>query len=121
MTLCVRVLGDAKGSPMPATFSPDQNIDRPLWTAPRLAAKLCIHHFTLLKLVQGRRGKFDVPAGAFKVGKNWRWRDEDVQAFFLTKSGVVDVSPPAQIVVKALSVKRGPGRPPNPMRTGGAV
>lgn len=97
--------------------------DRPLWTAPQLAKKLSIHHLTLLKKVQNARGKFEIPRGAFKVGRSWRWRDEDVQAFFLEMSGAVAASSPAPVVAVAASVdsvKRRPGRPRKPAQTGSA-
>ena len=98
--------------------------DHPLWTAPQLAKKLSIHHLTLLKKVQCRRGKFEIPGGAFKIGKSWRWRDEDVQAFFLEMSGAATASPPASVVAVAASVnsvKRGPGRPRKFARAGSAA
>lgn len=97
--------------------------DRPLWTAPQLAKKLSIHHLTLLKKVQNARGKFEIPLGAFKVGKSWRWRDEDVQAYFLEMSGAVAPSSPmpAQVGEVAVNAKRGPGRPPKLARTGDAA
>jgi hypothetical protein len=95
--------------------------DRPLWTAPQLAKKLSIHHLTLLKKVQCRRGKFEIPGGAFKIGKSWRWRDEDVQAFFLAMSGAVAACPPAPLVAPTVNVKRGPGRPRKPAQTGSAA
>lgn len=101
---------------------PLASTDRPLWTAPQLAKKLAIHHLTLLKKVQNARGKFEIPGGAFKIGKSWRWRDEDVQAFFLEMSGAVAVtSLPAPVVAVAASVKRGPGAPRKLPRAGSAA
>ena len=92
---------------------------RPLWSAPELAALLSIHHLTLLKKAQGCRGNFEIPAGGFKLGRLWRWRDEDVQAFLLRMSGTAEPrdglseSAPEQI-------KKGPGRPRSATRAGGA-
>ena len=110
---------------MPKTSVYQASADRPLWTAPQLAKKLAIHHLTLLKKVQNARGKFEIPSGAFKIGKSWRWREEDVQAFFLEKSGAVAAPPPppppAPAVAPTVNVKRGPGRPPKLARAGGAA
>jgi hypothetical protein len=104
---------------MPETFDPETSYDRPLWTAPRLAKKLAIHHLTLLKKVQDVRGKFEIPDGAFKLGNGWRWRDEDVQAFFLRVSGAsataAYAAQPVQFEAPSANsskpIKRRPGRP----------
>lgn len=101
---------------MPETFVVQASADRPLWTAPRLAKKLAIHHLTLLKKVQDVRGKFEIPGGAFKLGNGWRWRDEDVQAFFLRMSGAAAAAAqPAQFEAPSAKasepIKRRPGRP----------
>lgn len=96
---------------MPETFVDQSLSDRPLWTAPRLACVLAIHHFTLLKKVQDKRGKFEIPEGAFKLGNSWRWRDEDVRAFLLKKSGAGSSASTENIEPKKPATKRKPGRP----------
>lgn len=112
--------GGRKGSFVPETFLTSQ-IDRPLWTAPQLAAKLAIHHLTLLKKVQDVRGKFEIPCGAFKLGNSWRWRDEDVQAFFLEKAGVALRTPIQPPIPSPSAHPRGRGRPRSTARQGGAA
>lgn len=97
---------------MPETFVTQTSADRPLWTAPRLANMLTIHHLTLLKKVQDIRGKFEIPEGAFKLGNSWRWRDEDVQAFLLKMSGAAQPAPVEAPSAKASEpTLRRPGRP----------
>lgn len=85
------------------------NDDRPLWTAPRLAKKLAIHHLTLLKKVANIRGKFEIPGGAFKVGNGWRWTDESVQAYFQQIAGA-EPAPAIKTTIDT-SAGRSQGRP----------
>jgi hypothetical protein len=93
---------------------------RPLWSAPELAALLSIHHLTLLKKAQGCRGNFEIPAGGFKLGRLWRWRDEDVQAFLLRMSGATELRDgPSESAPK--QIKKRPGRPRGTARAGDAA
>ena len=93
---------------------------RPLWSAPELAALLSIHHLTLLKKAQGCRGNFEIPAGGFKLGRLWRSRDEDVQAFLLRMSGAAEL-PDRPRETTPEQIRKRPGRPPNAARIGDAA
>jgi len=97
-------------APLTAHRSPISR-QQPLWSARQLAVLLGVHHLTLLKKVQDRRGTFEIPEGGFKLGRLWRWRDEDVQTYLLKMSGASMASPTPQEIIPTKTAVRKPGRP----------